>query len=186
MVGRIRYGEVAGSGRIGTGDRTARTRRPDRPGARSSRNPPEHGSPARCVPTVLYWWLSEPLRDGGPLVRTAVAGCRDLLGEEATMTHPRKSLDEVIHAPVRFSIMAALAAVESADFKTVREAVEITDSALSKQVATLEKAGYVEVRKTFVGKRPRTYLSLSKEGRRALKRHVSALQEIASGVAETS
>src|SRR5690606_34910440 len=69
-------------------------------------------------------------------------------GEYAAMTHPRKSLDEVIHAPVRFSIMAALAAVESADFKTVREAVEVTDSTLSKQVSTLEGAGYVQVRKT--------------------------------------
>ncbi|MEY9214108.1 transcriptional regulator [Thermobifida halotolerans] len=102
------------------------------------------------------------------------------------MTHPRKSLDEVIHAPVRFSVMAALAAVETADFRTVREAVEITDSALSKQIATLEKAGYVRVRKTFVGKRPRTYLSLTGEGRRALERHVNALREIASGVVESS
>ncbi|HLU98165.1 MAG TPA: transcriptional regulator [Thermobifida alba] len=101
------------------------------------------------------------------------------------MTHPRKSLDEVIHAPVRFSIMAALAAVESADFKTVREAVEVTDSTLSKQVSTLEGAGYVQVRKTFVGKRPRTYLSLTKEGRHALKRHIDALKEIAAGATET-
>ena len=97
------------------------------------------------------------------------------------MTHPRKSLDSVIHAPVRFSIAAALASVDEADFRTLRDAIEITDSALSKQIALLEEAGYVKVRKGFVGKRTRTWLSLTPKGRTALARHVAALQEIASG-----
>ncbi|MFJ1593095.1 winged helix-turn-helix domain-containing protein [Kitasatospora albolonga] len=97
------------------------------------------------------------------------------------MTHPRNSLDSVIHAPVRFSITAALASVDEADFKTLRDAVEITDSALSKHIALLEEAGYVKVRKGFVGKRTRTWLSLSPKGRAALTRHVAALQAIASG-----
>ncbi|MDT9683913.1 transcriptional regulator [Streptomyces sp. TRM76323] len=99
------------------------------------------------------------------------------------MTHPRKSLDNLIHAPVRFSIAAALASVDEADFRTLRDAIEITDSALSKQISLLEEAGYVKVRKGFVGKRTRTWLSLSSEGRTALTRHVAALQEIASGTA---
>lgn len=50
---------------------------------------------------------------------------------------------------------------------------------LSKQVATLEQAGYVKVRKGYVGKRPRTWLSLTRSGREAFTRHVSALREIA-------
>ncbi|WP_327706990.1 transcriptional regulator [Streptomyces decoyicus] len=95
------------------------------------------------------------------------------------MTHPRKSLDSVIHAPVRFSIAAALASVDEADFKTLREAIEITDPALSKQIALLEQAGYVKVRKAFVGKRSRTWLSLTSEGRDAFTRHLTALREIA-------
>ncbi|NUR84970.1 MAG: transcriptional regulator [Nonomuraea sp.] len=97
------------------------------------------------------------------------------------MNHPRKSLDDVIHAPVRFSIVAALAAVDEADFRSVRDSVEITDSALSKQISTLEAAGYVKVRKTFVGKRPRSYLSLTAEGRSAFDRHLQALRAIAEG-----
>lgn len=97
------------------------------------------------------------------------------------MTHPRKSLDSVIHAPVRYSIAAALASVDEADFRTLRDAIEITDSALSKQIALLEEAGYVKVRKVFVGKRTRTWLSLSPMGRTAFTRHVEALQDIASG-----
>ncbi|MFC3996984.1 winged helix-turn-helix domain-containing protein [Nocardiopsis sediminis] len=97
------------------------------------------------------------------------------------MSHPRSRLDGVIHAPVRLSIVAALAAVDSAEFRFVRDTVEITDSALSKQVSTLEEAGYVHVRKSFAGRRPRTHLSLTPEGRAAFDRHVRALRDIASG-----
>ncbi|MFI6597063.1 winged helix-turn-helix domain-containing protein [Nonomuraea sp. NPDC050536] len=97
------------------------------------------------------------------------------------MNHPRKALDEIIHSPVRFSIVAALAAVDEADFRSVGDTVEITDSALSKQISTLERAGYVKVRKTFVGKRPRSYLSLTAAGRRAFDRHLQALRAIAEG-----
>lgn len=95
------------------------------------------------------------------------------------MSHPRHQLDEVIHAPVRFAIVAALAAAEKAEFAFVRDTVEITDSALSKQVATLEKAGYVKVTKGYVGKRPRTWLSLTPAGRAAFTSHCAALRAIA-------
>jgi len=97
--------------------------------------------------------------------------------------HPRARLDDVIHAPVRFSIVAALAAAREADFKFVRDTVEVTDSALSKQISTLEKAGYVKVRKSAVGRRPRTFLALTPEGRSAFQRHVAALRDIAEGAA---
>ncbi|MCX5115208.1 transcriptional regulator [Streptomyces sp. NBC_00378] len=102
------------------------------------------------------------------------------------MTHPRKSLDSVIHAPVRFSIAAALASVDEADFKTLRNIIEITDSALSKQISLLEQAGYVKVRKAFVGKRARTWLSLTGKGRTALGRHLNALREIAAWDSQAS
>lgn len=95
--------------------------------------------------------------------------------------HPRHALDEVIHAPVRFSVMATLAAAEEAEFGFVRDGVQVSDSVLSKTVATLERAGYVEVRKGYVGKRPRTWLRLSRDGRRAFDAHVAALRAIAEG-----
>lgn len=97
----------------------------------------------------------------------------------ATGQHARHQLDPVIHAPVRFSIVATLASVDQADFATVRDAVEVTDSALSKQVAQLEDPGYVKVRKGYVGKRPRTWLSLTAKGRKAYDRHLAALRSIA-------
>jgi DNA-binding MarR family transcriptional regulator len=95
--------------------------------------------------------------------------------------HPRHRLDDVIHAPVRFSVVAALARATEAEFGWVRDAVGVTDSALSKQVSTLEQAGYVAVRKGYVGKRPRTWLQLSPRGREAYAQHLQALRDIADG-----
>jgi DNA-binding MarR family transcriptional regulator len=86
--------------------------------------------------------------------------------------------DELIHAPTRLSIVSLLTASEWAEFKFLRDEVGLSDSALSKQLTTLEEAGYVEIRKGFVGKRPRTSVRMSEAGRRAFAGHVAALQEI--------
>jgi DNA-binding transcriptional ArsR family regulator len=96
------------------------------------------------------------------------------------LSHPRHELDDLFGHPVRFSIMALLAAATKAEFGFVRDQVEVSDSVLSKQVSALQQAGYVKVDKAFVGKWPRTWLSLTKSGRRAFERHLAALREIAS------
>jgi DNA-binding MarR family transcriptional regulator len=100
-----------------------------------------------------------------------------------TGAHPRHRLDPLIHAPIRLSIMAYLAEVDRAEFALVRDAVELTAPALSKQVSLLEEAGYVTVEKGYVGKRPRTWLSLTPAGRQAMTRHLAALRAIAEGLA---
>lgn len=87
-------------------------------------------------------------------------------------------LDPVIHAPTRLSIMALLAGATEAEFSTVRDSVGISDSVLSRQASALEAAGYVKIRKGYVGKRPRTWLSLTTVGRDAFDAHVAALQRI--------
>ena len=92
------------------------------------------------------------------------------------MTVPR--FDELIHSPTRLAIVSLLAASEWADFSYIRDTVELSDSALSKQLTTLEQAGYVEIRKGFVVKRPRTSARLTARGRVAFEQHVAALQEI--------
>ncbi|GAB3882016.1 transcriptional regulator [Kibdelosporangium lantanae] len=92
------------------------------------------------------------------------------------MTQPR--FDELIHAPSRLSLVAFLAATGWADFKVLRDSVGLSDSTLSKQLTTLEDAGYIEIRKAFVGKRPRTSARLTTSGRTAFDQHVLALQEI--------
>jgi DNA-binding transcriptional ArsR family regulator len=84
--------------------------------------------------------------------------------------------DELIHAPTRLGIVSLLAACEWADFKFIRDGLDMSDSALSKQLSTLDDAGYVEIRRAFVGKRPRTSARLTAKGRRAFSAHVAALQ----------
>jgi nucleoside-diphosphate-sugar epimerase len=70
--------------------------------------------------------------------------------------------------------------VSAADRRLLSGAeVEITDSVLSKQVSALEQAGYVKVHKGFIGKRTRTWLSLTAVGRRRFDRHLAALRSIA-------
>ena len=90
----------------------------------------------------------------------------------------KPKFDELIHAPTRLSIVSLLAATEWADFKFIRDSIGLSDSALSKQLMTLEDAGYVEIRKSFVGKRPRTSARLTSVGWAAFDQHVVALQEI--------
>jgi DNA-binding transcriptional ArsR family regulator len=92
------------------------------------------------------------------------------------VTTPR--FDELIHAPTRLAIVSLLAAAQWADFKFIRDELALSDSALSKQLSTLESAGYVKIRKTFVAKRPRTSASLSATGRQAFDQHVAALQQM--------
>ena len=96
--------------------------------------------------------------------------------------HARHRLDKLIHAPVRLSIVAALAQVDEAEFAHVRDTVEVSDSVLSKQATQLEAAGYVKIRKGHVGKRPRTWLSLTPAGRSAYTSHLDALRAIAEGL----
>jgi DNA-binding MarR family transcriptional regulator len=88
-------------------------------------------------------------------------------------------LDQLLLDPTRLAIVSLLAAAEWAEFGFVRDSVRLTDSALSKQVTTLSRNDYVEVRKGYVGKRPRTWLNLTDSGRETLAGHIAALQAIA-------
>ncbi|MET3984130.1 transcriptional regulator [Streptomyces sp. PvR034] len=95
--------------------------------------------------------------------------------------HPRHALAPLLNAPVRLSVVAALAPVDRAEFAFVRDLVEVSDSVLSKQVSALETAGWVAVVKGRVARRPRTWLSLTAEGRTVYARHLDALRAIATG-----
>lgn len=97
--------------------------------------------------------------------------------------HPRHRLDEAIHAPVRLSVMSALAAADRVDFRFLRELVEVSDSLLSKHMALLEDVGYVQVIKGYQGKRPRTWFTLTDTGRAAFDAYLAALHQIVSTAA---
>jgi DNA-binding transcriptional ArsR family regulator len=87
--------------------------------------------------------------------------------------------DDLIHARTRLSIVSLLGASDWAEFRFIRESLGLSDSVVSKQLTLLENAGYVKIRKAFVGKRPRTWVKLSPAGRLAFEGHIRMLQEIA-------
>jgi len=100
-------------------------------------------------------------------------------GGEIVELHPRHALDDVLQSAVRLSITAALSGVERADFRTLRDTIELSDSALSKQLTALEDAGYVEITKERAGRRARTWVRLTDAGAGALRSHLAALRAIA-------
>jgi DNA-binding MarR family transcriptional regulator len=86
--------------------------------------------------------------------------------------------DPLIHPITRLSICGLLAAgADWVEFAALRDAAGISDSVLSKQSRVLEDAGYVEVRKGAVGRRPRTWFRLTAEGRQAVEGHLAWLEE---------
>lgn len=97
------------------------------------------------------------------------------------MAHPRHRLDDALQTPIRFSLMAALGHRNEIDFSTLRDLLEADDSALSKAISHLERAGYVKVTKGYVGNRPRTWIESTAKGRRAYGAHMLALRAIAEG-----
>jgi DNA-binding MarR family transcriptional regulator len=90
-------------------------------------------------------------------------------------------LDPVIHAPKRLAAMAVLASASSASFAFLREHLGVSDSDLSKQMATLEKAGYVVVTKAGRGRGATTSYKITRAGRTAYDRHRRALAAILEG-----
>jgi DNA-binding MarR family transcriptional regulator len=91
--------------------------------------------------------------------------------------------DELIHPATRLSIVALLAAADWADFAFIRDELGLSDSALSKQLATLEEAGYLSIERPLSERRRRVRARLTPLGRERFAGHVAALQGIISGVA---
>ncbi|MGX1314884.1 DNA-binding MarR family transcriptional regulator [Streptomyces calvus] len=92
-----------------------------------------------------------------------------------------EGFDELIHPATRLSVVALLATTEWADFAFVRESLSLSDSALSKQLHTLEDAGYLQVLKEGGGRKRRTRVRLTDRGRSAFDGHVAALRAIVDG-----
>ena len=84
---------------------------------------------------------------------------------------PVKNFDRLIHEPARLLIMAHLFVVESVDFLFLMRQTGMTFGNLSSHMSRLEAAGYIEVEKEFVGKKPNTRLHLTEEGRAAFREY---------------
>lgn len=90
-------------------------------------------------------------------------------------------LNLLIHQPTRLRIMAALVSLDEgdkADFVFLRDLLELTDGNLSVHLQRLEEANYVAVEKGFEGRRPKTWIEVTLEGRDAFVAHVNALERL--------
>jgi len=90
-----------------------------------------------------------------------------------------EGLDKVIHERARLGIVACLAARgEGMTFNELKETLHMTDGNLSIHARTLEEAGYIEIVKEFVGRKPRTTMSLTSKGEKAFRAYVAYLGRI--------
>ncbi len=84
-------------------------------------------------------------------------------------------IDDVIHGRIRLGIMAALSGVETADFNTLKARLQTTDGNLSVHLRKLEEAGFVEVIKSFQGRKPLTTAKMTEAGRKAFVAYLDAM-----------
>jgi DNA-binding MarR family transcriptional regulator len=90
-------------------------------------------------------------------------------------------LNEIIHQPVRLRIMAALVTLEAeneVDFTYLRDLLQVTDGNLGAHLRKLEEVKYISVNKTFVDRKPRTFVGVTAAGRKVFQEHVAALESI--------
>jgi len=91
---------------------------------------------------------------------------------------PIAEIDKLIHEPARLLIMAYLYVVESADFVFLVRQIGLTWGNLSAHLSKLEAAGYVDIVKEFVGKKPHTMLNLTEEGRAAFREYRQSMKQV--------
>ncbi|TQS40663.1 winged helix-turn-helix domain-containing protein [Cryptosporangium phraense] len=87
-------------------------------------------------------------------------------------------LDRLLSDPTRLALMSVLCSVDWCDFAFLRDQVALSDSALSKQLATLKTNGDVEQRRTYLGRVPKTTVRATDQGRARFLAHVEALRAI--------
>ncbi len=91
-------------------------------------------------------------------------------------------IDRVVHEPARLVILSHLYVVNHADFLFLMQQTGLTQGNLSSHLNKLEKAGYVDMKKGFVGKRPRTVLRLTASGRKAINEYTDNMQHLLNGI----
>jgi len=112
-----------------------------------------------------------------------VKGSTVSIDVQAGKTNP-VALDPIIHVRVRLGIVSALAVEESLTFNELKERLDTSDGNLSVHARRLEEAGYVEIRKSFEGRIPRTDYRLTETGRQALHRYLDHMEALIERVRE--
>jgi DNA-binding MarR family transcriptional regulator len=93
-------------------------------------------------------------------------------------------LDNIIHQPVRLQIMSSLVSLdknEQVNFTYLRKLLKLTDGNLGAHLTKLEEADYIKLEKTFISKKPCTFINVTGKGRDAFEEHITALKQIVEG-----
>lgn len=97
-------------------------------------------------------------------------------------THPSSGLDEIVHQRVRLGILTISHEARRVEFGYLRTNLELTGGNLSQHLSVLEDAGLITVEKGYEGKRARTWISLTKAGRVALREEIKQLKLLISQI----
>lgn len=89
-----------------------------------------------------------------------------------------EDLNKAFESRIRLGIMSVLMVNDWIDFGTLKEMLNITDGNLASHISALEKQEYVQVKKQFVGKKPNTSYAATKQGKKAFKEHLDALENL--------
>ncbi|MFF2042744.1 winged helix-turn-helix domain-containing protein [Kitasatospora sp. NPDC058170] len=92
--------------------------------------------------------------------------------------HPTSSLDDVVHQRVRLGILAVAKETRRVEFTYLRSTLGLTAGNLSQHLGVLEKAGLVTIDKGYEGKRARTWIQLTKAGKKALHDEIATLKAL--------
>ncbi|MFC3807171.1 winged helix-turn-helix domain-containing protein [Terrabacter sp. MAHUQ-38] len=92
--------------------------------------------------------------------------------------HPTSRLDDVVHQKARLGILVVLAEAERADFTYLKSNLGLTDGNLGRHLEVLAGSGLVHVEKGYAGRRPRTWVTITRAGRHALAEEMAAIREL--------
>lgn len=87
-----------------------------------------------------------------------------------------KELNPIIHSQLRLAIMTILLSVDEVDFNYLKEQTQATSGNISVQLEKLSSAGYIQVNKEFIGKKPRTSCRMTEEGKQAFEEYIETLK----------
>jgi DNA-binding MarR family transcriptional regulator len=97
---------------------------------------------------------------------------------DTAAAHPALALQDTVHQRVRLGLLAVLTEARRADFVYLRETLALTDGNLARHLGVLEQAGYVALEKTFENRKPRTWVTITRQGRQAFAAELSALRDL--------
>ncbi|MFJ9057535.1 MULTISPECIES: transcriptional regulator [unclassified Streptomyces] len=105
-------------------------------------------------------------------------GASAATSDEQEGPHPTQSLDDTVHQRVRLGVLTIAREADRVEFGFLKKQLAVTDGNLSRHLRVLEESGLITVEKGYAGRRPRTWVALTRDGARALDAELRALRAL--------